>query len=392
MKEARHDYGKLKRKTEMAEQALSNVMNWLYTNKYRVYLESGNKNITNINRYVNNAETKFCLSQNEKTNLLGYMPEYLKRFEERYAEETEDLSHVVCVKCGNNEDGKIMQCDRCGGWMCNKCAGKPADEIPDGKKHHNPEYEDCWGCGDTIGITDFVGQGYINVKHEEYWGKTHSSLYAPVYAGKANKIILKEMDDDAIDYFYFEKLKQQYEGKRKKVKGKHDVEKRKKRFIADDSGDEKDAAGEHFLEITNGDPAPQKECVPDPDNPGTMRFRKKWSVETWYRKIKQAARSIEDEPHLVLGLNEWENDTEFVKHWYKDFLFMWHDDKIKDVLTEDQQGMVHEMLPTFKRAKEIFLEQIDNKKTKQSDVDKNEDRKEGKKIDKRYNLDSDSDD
>lgn len=389
VKEARVEYKQLKRRTQRKEEALSEVMNWLYTNKYLVYLETGDKNLTNINRYVNNAQDKFKLSDAEKTDLEGYMPGYLERFAQWNDEETEDLSAVVCASCGDDQNGKIMQCDYCGIWMCNLCADKPADQIPNGEKHHNPEHEDKWGCGVVMGLTDFAGEGFINYKHQEL--QRHSDLYAPVFDSKANQKILNEMDKENIEYAIFQLYQEKYNRKREKLGDDHQVEKRKKRYILDDSDDEKHVAVKEVLEITNGEPAPQKECVPDPDNPGNMIFRKPWPVETWHRKIKYAAESIEDEPYLVLGMNQYENDVTFVKNWYKEFLFKWHDDKIKEVLTPLQQAMVNEMLPMFINAKNIFLEQIKSKKAKQAETDKNEDTKELKKIYKRKFLDSDSD-
>jgi hypothetical protein len=388
VKEARAGYKKLKRKTQRKEEALSEVMNWLYTNKYLVYLETGNTNITNINRYVNNAEDQFNLSPTEKTDLEGYMPGYLVRFAQWDADETEDLSGVVCASCGDGEDGKIMQCDYCGTWMCNLCANKPADEIPDGKRHHDPDHEDKWGCGVVMGLIDFAGEGYMNLKHEKF--KSHSALYAQVFDSKANKKILKEMDEENLGVAIAQVYQEKYNKKRGQLDDDHQVQRRKKRYILDDSDDEEYVDDKQVLEITNGQAVPQRECVPDPDNPGTMTFRKMCTVETWHKKIKKAAKSIENEPYLVLGMNQYENDVTFVKYWYKEFLLKWHPDKIKEVLTKVQQEMVHEMLPKFIRAKEIFVEQIQSKKAKQDEKAKNEDKKQLKKKGA-YAPDSDSD-
>ena len=386
VQEARAIVKKLQSKAKNKEESLSEVMNWLYDKKYTVYADTENPNINNITRYVNNAEDKFGLSETEKKDLEGYMPGYLERFATWYDEEMEDLSAVVCASCGYDKYGEIVQCDYCGIWMCNLCAGKPADEIPNGKKHHDPNHQDKWGCGVVMGLTDFVGEGYINLKHEEF--KSHSALYAPVFDSKANKKILKQMDKENLDAAIAQVYQEKYNRNREKLGDDHQVQRRKKRYILDNSDDEEHVAEKEVLEITNGEPVPQKECVPDMDVPGVMKFRKKWTVEKWYKKIEKAAKSIEEEPYLVLGMNQHENDVEFVKLWHKEFLMTWHDDTIKEVLTPVQKEMVHEMLPMFISAKKIFIGQIESKNIKQDDKDKKLD---NKKLKKKYRSDSDSD-
>jgi len=238
-----------------------------------------------------------------------------------------------------------------------------------------------------MGLTDFVGEGYINLKHEDF--KSHSALYAPVFASEANKKILKEMHEENLGAAIAQVYQEKYNRKREKLGNDHQAQKRKKRYILDNSDDEEHVAEKKVLEITNGEPVPQGECVPDMDVPGVMKFRKKWTVEKWYRKIKKAAKSIEDKPYLVLGMNQHENNVEYVKQWHKMFLMKWHDDKCKEVLTPLQKEMVHDFLSKFKSAKEIFIEQIRSKKIKQDDKAKEDDKKILKK--KGYRLDSDSD-
>jgi len=356
---------------------MSRIMNFLYE-KFSLYANSDEpkerKKMHNINRFVNNAAVEFDLSQDEKDTLAGYMPDYLERFAHQWNEENvEDTSKVECHLCFEKADGRVFQCEYedCNIWECIACNGNESRGYgaPSTKKHHNPDFEDKFGCSKPFDFAGSVKEGWLHLCEDDKCHfrttfNTHADMMPPPFASEANKPILRQMKQEAIDSAVAVILQKDFERKRKNIGDDHAKNKQTcRKYILDDSDDEN-----QNLAITNGEVGIAKEHVPDEKVLSTMKVRDPWSVEKWHEHITTA-----EKPHLVLGMHPEETDPKFVKGFFKLFYLKWHDDKLQKGLTQAQLEMVHKMLDVFKNAKEAFVKQIEESNAKYMRDNKKED-------------------
>lgn len=408
-------YQEIRDKKKEKEDLKTEIFKFCYQ-KYVKYVTAGDeKNMYNVIRYVNNAQDEFELDSDEKASLKRAMPGYLKRFALYYEDETEDMSHVICCVCATDgdpikwktADKKIMdftgcaiiQCEAdggdgnaCGLWMCNKCAGNPTDWIPNGKKNADPLKEDHWGCGmhtTEIRFTDFCGDGLMFLRQYAVFIKRHAEQFAPPFDSAANQEKLKEIEEENLQYSIFQVHQRKFNDKRKKLRKNHRDNKKQKKYILDDSEDEK------TLKITNGEIVHPKEQVPNNKIPGEWKLRDKWSMEQWHKHITTEAKKKNKKnqymPNRVLGVHKLEG-KKLIKDWSSMFNLEWHPDKNNHDLTNKQKRMVNEMLGIFNQAKKDLLTMIEENRHNLDSQAKSNDKKELKSQGVySFKMDSDSD-
>ena len=393
MKESKQMVDAISTSNKEKDVLMSKIMNFLY-GKFSVYAQSDEPKERmkrhNINRFVNNAAVEFDLSPEEKTTLEGHMPDYLERFAHRWNEENvEDTSDVRCHLCFEKADGRVFQCEYegCDIWECIACNGNEARGYgaPSAEKHHNPEFEDKFGCSKPFDFAGSAGEGWLHLCEDDKCNartifNTHADMFPPPFASEANQRILEKMKQEAIDSGVAVILQRDYDNKRKNIGDDHAEKKQTRRkYILDDSSDDE----KQNLAITMGEVGIAKEQVPDDKVVSTMKVREPWTVEKWHKHITEAKQ-----PHLVLGMHPEETDPKFVKGYFKLFYLKWHDDKLQRDLTKDQLGMVHEMITVFKKAKEAFVNDIEENNAKYMRDNKRDDDKE---LAGQFDADSDED-